>query len=161
MDVLRAIAQATEAADNAPEDLRTEAFTTVLAHLLTTASPTGEAPRAVGETLQPPAAPPATTWEEAVVEGLPEPHVVRERGNRGHQALWAVVTLQGRGVAATTEDITKLIRTELGLAPQNVPNTARTLRGLTPRYVMRRDRDDGQGYIYQPTAHALDAFEGL
>ena len=84
---------------------------------------------------------------------------MHESGDRTKQAVWAVVTLHGRGAEVTSDAIRDIIRTELGTAPQNGANTARTLRDLTPKYLMRRDRTDGRGYVYQPTANALDAFQ--
>jgi hypothetical protein len=164
MDYKAAIREASDAAAEAPEELREIAFRTVLERLLGTSLPDtstteNEGSPALGSNHGPTGQRP--DWREQVVTGLPEAYRIQEDGNRAQQAVWAVVTLQSRGVEVTSEAIMNVIRTELGIAPQNSMNTARTLRKLTPRFVMRRDRPDGRGYVYEPTARALDAFEGL
>lgn len=154
MNYREAIREAAEAAEEAPEELREAAFRTVLERLLEReGGPEKDAPQTPPEAIE------SDSWEERLLKELPEGHVVQEEGDRGQQTVWAVATLHGRDLEATTEQIRRIIRTELGIAPQNEQNTARTLRKLTPRFLIRRERPDGRGYVYEPTARSVEIFE--
>lgn len=157
MNYKEAIRDAAEAAAEAPEGLREIAFRLVLERLLDRKirQDHGEVAAPLGEPGE------RNNWEARLMAELPEAHSVQEAGDRKQQTVWAVATLYTRDLDVTTEEIRRVIRTELGVAPQNEQNTARTLRALTPRFVMRRERLDGPGYIYEPTAHSLQIFEDL
>lgn len=157
MDYKQAIRRAVEAAGEAPEELREAAFRIVLERLLDLEPAQPNSP--TGTPAEKP--PKHNSWEERLFANLPEGHLVQERGDRKQQTVWAVASLHQRGTDVTSEEIRRLIRTELGIAPQNDQNTARTLRGLTPRYVVRRDRTEGRGYIYEPTARSIEIFEDM
>lgn len=163
MDYKAAIQEAAEAVSQAPKDLREIAFRSILEQMLTKGVAVQSGQPEHGVRNRQPVLDPVESndWRDRVAGEMPEAYDIQGRGSRQQQAVWAVVTLFARGADATTEEIMKLIRTELGIAPQNEQNTARTLRNLTPRFVMRRDRADGRGYVYEPTANALDAFENL
>ncbi len=92
---------------------------------------------------------------------LPAAHLIKERGDRKQQAVWAVVTLQERGEDATSDAIRSTIRQQLGITPQNATNTGRTLRQITPRYIKRESKNNGHGYVYYPQEEAFEIFEEL
>ena len=100
-------------------------------------------------------------WQRRLVENLPEAHAVAKRGKREQQALWAVIELMRLGDEADTVSIRKAIRNRLGVTPQNVRNTSRTLRKLMPMFIDRRERPGEKGFSYHPTIRALEIFEGL
>lgn len=97
-------------------------------------------------------------WFETVMERLPEPHDVAT-GNRNLQAAWAVVELNNRKEPATPAAIERLIREELGVAPEDKANLSRRLgKDFTPRYTTRRKVDKGQGFSYEATRAISDLF---
>jgi len=162
-DIDKAVEQAARAADAAPEQYRQTAFTEVLKYLLAVARPkrqTAErAPESAASRADSGDEVMRAQWEQKVIEGLPEAHVV-EKGSREQQTMWAVITLWSRGESATTEPIRNCIRTEIGITPQNSPNTARTLSNLHPGYLERERIGQGR-YAYTPLARALQVFDGL
>lgn len=99
--------------------------------------------------------------ELPTTDELPAPHVVKEQGNRAQQTIWAVIRIHGRGDEVDVPAIQEEIKKALATKPQRANNTSRTLRRLTPKYVNRHDREEGQGYSYTPTEHAFEIFKDL
>lgn len=160
-DVRQAVERALEAVEDVPEDLRPTAYRTVLEHLLRQAAPPVEPP---GDT-SPPAdrKPSVETGGQVAPElssRLPDEYAVSQ-GTRRHQAAWAVVVLSERGQEATTSSVRDAIRVELGETPEGPQHTSNTLKSLTPEYLSRRRRDEGQGFAYEPKENVLEVFDDL
>lgn len=100
-----------------------------------------------------------SSWEQQVVEALPDAHAVAERGGRDAQAMWAIITLFDRGEEATNNTIRKLIEAELGIGAEARTNLASRLQELTPKHVTRKKV--GRSYQYSPTRNALQVFKDM
>lgn len=160
-----------EAVDNAisvveeiPEQYREEALAPVLRALLDTSLPTAvgsaKSHKVPGGKTEPanrahPGAETFAPWENQLLSKLPEPHVVAD-GSRAQQAVWAIVRLRQKGETADRSSINKIIKHELGVTPQDLNNTSRTLGTIVPRFATREK--EGRGYSYRPSRHALEVF---
>jgi len=107
----------------------------------------GEGVRGDGES----ATVPRPAWFEGIVERMPELDAVAS-GSRNLQAAWGVVELNKRGEPATPATIERLIRDELGVAPEDKANLSYRLGNeFTPKYTTRRKVEKGQGFRYEAT----------
>lgn len=154
------IKSAMEMAEELPEKYQVVAFAELLRHALGSESVskepgTGAPPRAGPS-------PPAddTGWQE-LARGLPGDFVVKERGSRDQQTVWAVIKVCSNHEEATPEAVCRTIRTALSKKPEHEKNATNRLGRLTPKYLKRERRQDGKGFAYAPTDKALEIFEGL
>lgn len=151
---------AIEIAEGLPEEYQVVAFTELLQHALKSMSyvaesGAGEPPLAA--TLQPASQP----LLERLVSELPDDYLVAAQGSRDHQTVWAAVKLWQQGKEVTSASVIDCVKTNLCIQPEGTGNTSTRLRNLTPRYLSRAKREEGQGYVYQPTPNASEIFEDL
>jgi hypothetical protein len=159
-NLMSIIESAMEIADKIPEKYQVAAFEQLLRHALGSAPVSAEAdtgaPVGVG-----PSPSSGGAGLQALAGHLPNDFVVKGRGSRAQQAMWAVLKLQEDGAEATPARVRDTVKTRLGKTPESAKHTSRTLRDLTPRYLERRESEGGRGYAYAPTQNALEIFDGL
>jgi hypothetical protein len=157
-DVKSVLQWAMEIADDLPEKYQEAAFAELLRHALN--SMPGAEVDTVADTPAKPALHPSEPWQKKPISGLPEDYLVAE-GSRNQQTVWAVIKLWEQGDEATAKTVRETIQTRLGVTPESQENTSHRLRRLTPEYLGREKREEGQGYAYTPAGKALEVFKGL
>ena len=90
---------------------------------------------------------------------LPDLQVLVKKGNRDQHVAWAIAELFSRNEEANNLSIREIIREHLAISPPERQNTNRSLRNLTPKYVLRTKTDNK--YHYVPSAHLAEVFENL
>lgn len=151
---------AMEIADDLPEEYQVAAFAELLRHGLRSASRSAEpdAGAQPGALESPPA---RRSLQETLVSGLPDDFLVKTKGSRDQQTVWAVIKLWLSGDEATSNSVRDTIEAALAVRPQTPRNTRKRLRKLTPQYLKRKDKERGRGYAYTPTPEALEVFKPL
>lgn len=150
-------------ADNLPEEYRVAAFRELVRHELGGTAPstserqtTSSAPDEEGDGGK--AAKGQAAWFDGVVDQMPDLNVVAS-GSRTLQAAWGIVELNKRGQPATPAAIERLIREELGVAPEDKANLSSRLGNeFTPEYATRKKVEKGQGYRYEATRAIAELF---
>jgi hypothetical protein len=94
-----------------------------------------------------------------ISNGLPDLHLLAKKGSRDQHVAWAVAELYARGEEINNESIRRIIKEYLAITPPVRQNTNRSLRDLTPKYIIRTKT--GKKYFYTPSARLLEIFEGL
>jgi hypothetical protein len=94
-----------------------------------------------------------------ISNGLPDLHLLAQKGSRDQHVAWAVAELFARGEEVNNESIRRIIKEHLAITPPVRQNTNRSLRDLTPKYIIRTKV--GKKYFYSPSARLLEIFEGL
>jgi hypothetical protein len=159
-NIRKIISEALEISNEVPEDYKKDTFFIILSHLLKTLDkPVGD--EEINLSVPSQGVDQSDSWLDWVVQNIPEPYEIARNGNRDQQTVWSVVMLHSRYKEAIVGTVQEIIRTELGITPQNRQNTGRQLRRLTPRFLIRRNRTEGKGYKYEPTTHSAEIFEGI
>ncbi len=94
-----------------------------------------------------------------VLNNLPEAHLLATKGNRDQHVAWAVAELNSRGEEAINVTIRKIIKEHLAVTPPTRQNTNRSLRNLTPKYIIRAKT--GKKYHYVSSAKLAEIFKDL
>ncbi len=161
-DVSEILQWARKNADELPDEYKAEAFRVLLAYKL--GLPRNPSLRSGEEESSESISKKSSdleNWQQVIIEQVPSAHKIANSNDRQMQALWAVIELLKRGEPAYASSIRELIRTKLGVTPQNDTNTGRTLRKLTPKYIDRTQDPKGKKYRYSPTRQALEKFEKI
>jgi hypothetical protein len=153
------IDEANDLTSHLPSEIRKEAFSVMLKHLLDGTSGTGGEESISSEASKSKTYSDFKEWELKVISSLPEPYMIAKKADREQQAAWGVITLFARKEPATSNSIRELIRNELGISPQNEANTSTKLKGLIPKYLTRVK--DGKEFVYSPTVNSIELFQGL
>ena len=90
---------------------------------------------------------------------LPDLHLLAQKGSRDQHVAWAVAELYARSEEINNESIRRIIKEHLAITPPVRQNTNRSLRDLTPKYIIRTKT--GNKYFYSPSARLPEIFEGL
>ena len=164
------IDEANELTEHLPSEIRKEAFSVMLKHLLGSSKDgsnrniksisTGQDLKGESEKMiknQNNSG--FNDWQLNVIKSLPESYIIAEKGDREQQTMWAVITLFSRNEKPVTGSVKKIIKDELGVAPQSDENTSHSLKNLIPKYLTREK--DGRSYVYYPTRNAPSLFKGL
>lgn len=162
--IAAALSRATALAEAVPERYRERAFE-IAAHYFLGQTAIRSA-RGANQAAPPPppprlAAPGVEGWVARVIEGLPEPDLIADKGGRAHQTMYAVVSLLEAGQSANTEGVRKYLREKLGITPETGSHTSDRLKSLVPKYLSRDPATEGRGFVYTPTAKALEIFNDL
>jgi len=137
---------AMEIADGLPEKYQQAAFAELLKCVLNLkSSPTGQ----------------GVEKTRRLINKIPDDHLVATEGSRDQQTVWAVMRLWEQGEEATPAGVINIIKARLRMQPESRSNTSGRLADLTPRYLMREEREEGRGYAHKPTPNAVKIFEGL
>jgi hypothetical protein len=158
-DVKSVVQWAIEIADDLPEKYQEAAFAELLRYALNSMPGAAEVDT-VADTQAKPALHLSEPWQKKLISELPEGYLVA-KGSRDQQTVWAAIKLWEQGDEAMARTVRETIKTRLGVTPESQQNTSSRLRQLTPEYLGREKREEGQGYAYTPTAKALEVFEGL
>jgi len=156
-DVKSVLQWAIEIADDLPEKYQEAAFAELLRYALNSMPGAAEVDT-VADTQTKPALHLSEPWQKKLIIELPEGYLVA-KGSRDQQTVWAAIKLWEQGDEAMAKTVRETIKTKLGVTPESKDNTSRRLRQLTPEYLTREKK--GRGYVYTPTAKALEVFEGL
>ena len=151
---------AIEMAEGLPEKYQVVAFAELLRHALKStsyAAESGAGESSLAATLQPA----SQSLQERLIGELPDDYLVATNGSRDHQTVWAAIKLWQQGKEVTSASIIDCVKTHLCIQPEGAANTSTRLRNLTPKYLSREKREEGQGYAYRPTPKASDIFEDL
>jgi hypothetical protein len=151
---------AIEIAEGLPEKYQVVAFAELLQHALRSTSHGAES----DEQETPPTAtpqPPGQLLQERLVSQLPEDYLVAAKGTRDQQTVLVAIRLWHQGEEVNPASVMDSVKTQLCVPPESRSNTSARLRDLSPRYLTRRQREEGRGYAYEPTLKAIEIFEGL
>jgi len=154
------IKQAVDIAEELPEKYQVAAFAELVRHALGSAAVSAD-PDPGAHPMGGPSPPADDAGWGALAGDLPDDFVVADKGTRDQQTVWAVITLCQDGLEATSATVREAILVHLGVTPESLQHTSRTLRGQTPRYLNRQKRQEGSGYAYVATENALEVFDGL
>jgi hypothetical protein len=94
-----------------------------------------------------------------VLSKLPDAHTLATRGDRDQHVAWAIAELFSRNEEANNVSILEIIRDHLAISPPGRQNTNRSLRNLTPKYVLRTKLHNKFHYV--PSAKLAEVFENL
>ena len=97
-------------------------------------------------------------WDKMLSE-LPPDYTIAGKGSRDQQTAWAVIKLHCEGLEATPASVVNCIKAHLCIPPESDSNTSKRLKGLTPRYLMRKNREEGKGYVYESKPSTIDIFK--
>lgn len=158
-DVKSVVQWAMEIVDDLPEKYQEAAFAELLRYALS--SMPGAEVDTVADTQAKPDLHPSEPWQKKLMSELPKDYLVAGKGSRDQQTIWAAIKLWEQGDEATSRTVPETIKTKLSVTPESKDNTSKRLRQLTPEYLRREKRKEGQGYTYIPTVKALEVFEGL
>ncbi len=86
-------------------------------------------------------------------------HILAKKGSRDQHIAWAIAELFSRNEEANNLSIRDVIREYLAISPPGRQNTSRSLRNLTPKYVLRTKTDNKYHYI--PNAQLAEIFQNL
>lgn len=139
-------------AKGVPEEFRIVAFSELLRYSLNLISNTSSNPDVIKNNRP---LPPLHN----ISDGLPDLHLLAQKGSRDQHVAWAVAELYARSEEINNESIRRIIREHLAITPPARQNTNRSLRDLTPKYIIRTKT--GKKYFYTPSARLLEIFEGL
>ncbi len=94
-----------------------------------------------------------------ISDTLPDLHILAKKGSRDQHIAWAIAELFSRNEEANNLSIRDVIREYLAISPLGRQNTNRSLRNLTPKYVLRTKTDNKYHYI--PNAQLAEIFQNL
>jgi len=90
---------------------------------------------------------------------LPELDLLAKKGSRDQHVAWAVAELYVRNEEVNNESIRRILKEHLAITPPARQNTNRSLRDLTPKFIIRTKV--GKKYFYTPSIRLPEIFEGL
>lgn len=150
-----------EKIETIPEEYRVAAFKVLLKYKLLGKDDSRQDPEGLIISEQDNSTDNSDDWKIKLYKEIPHAHVIAQSGDRKQQALWAVIELHKIDAEANTNSIRETIKKKLAITPETVDNTSKTLKLLTPKYIIREDREKGQGFTYHPTQFSLECFEDL
>jgi hypothetical protein len=90
---------------------------------------------------------------------FPDLHRLAKKGNRDQHVAWAVAELYMREEEVNNNSIRQIIKEHLAITPPSRQNTNRSLRNLTPKFILRTK--NGRKYAYAPTPKFTEIFVDL
>jgi hypothetical protein len=94
-----------------------------------------------------------------VSHDFPDLHRLAKEGNRDQHVAWAVAELFTREEEVNNISIRQIIKDHLAINPPSRQNTNRSLRNLTPKFIVRTK--NGRKYHYAPATSFSQIFVGL